>query len=197
MEQTLDLGIQRLLPLINSGLLSEEDAVSLISVLERMVVSGDPALVRRVWNIFEKMASVKSTTLRGEVSRVSESSVDDWSNFKGKEVAAAAFKKEYRNLTYKKLLDEQLALHEKNSHDYAADSNPYSNFESAAAFAHVTVDQVFEVLLGIKYARLWELIRSGKTPNHESIEDTMIDISIYSNLRISYRRDHSRVKDNG
>jgi len=184
MELILERDIQKLQPLIDSGLLSEEDVQSLIYALERMVVLGNPSLAQIVWNIFEKMALVKSTILPQGASLASE--------FKGsfEKDAASPFKKEYRNPTFKKLLDEMLALHERKSHDYANDGNPYSNFEAAARFAHVTVDQVFEVLLGIKYARLWELIRAGKTPNNESIEDTLIDINVYSCLRVSYRRDH-------
>jgi len=99
----------------------------------------------------------------------------------------------HRNPTFKGILDQLLKLHDAKSHDYATDGNVYSNFEAAARFAHVTVDQVFEVLLGVKYARLWNLIQSGKTPNHESLDDTLIDIANYQIIRLAYRRDH--IKD--
>src|SRR5262245_56376016 len=85
------------------------------------------------------------------------------------------------------VLEKMAAIHEKKAHDYAADSNPYSNFEKAAAFAGVTVDQVFAVLLGIKQARIEELTRSGKEPNNEAIEDSYVDLATYATLRASYR----------
>jgi hypothetical protein len=75
------------------------------------------------------------------------------------------------------LLDEMRALHDRKSHDYAEDGNPYSNFEFAAQLAEgfTGVDAVFAVLMGIKLARLRELTAKGKTPNNESIEDTRRD----------------------
>ena len=53
-------------------------------------------------------------------------------------------------------------LHERKSHDYAQDSNPFSNFEEAAASAGVSVDTVFAVMMalqGIAQAiRAWDVL---------------------------------------
>jgi hypothetical protein len=86
-------------------------------------------------------------------------------------------------------------LHERKSHDYAQDSNPFSNFEEAAASAGVSVDTVFAVMMAIKQARLKELQQAAKTPKHESIADTQIDLALYGVLRAAYARRAARVSD--
>ena len=83
-------------------------------------------------------------------------------------------------------LDQLRQLHAAKSHDYAQDGNPFSNFEEAAAAAGVSVDTVFAVMMAIKQARLKELQRSGKTPKHESIADTLVDLALYGVLRAAY-----------
>lgn len=80
-------------------------------------------------------------------------------------------------------------LHDKKSADYANDANRYANFEEAASTAGVSVEQVFLVLIGVKLARLRELTANGKTPNNESIQDTRLDLAVYSTLYLSYFED--------
>ena len=75
------------------------------------------------------------------------------------------------------------------AHDYADDGNVYSNFEGAAQLANVSVDTVFHVMVGIKMERLRQLM-SGKTPNHEGIEDTLKDAANYLSLWLGYRNTH-------
>lgn len=77
-------------------------------------------------------------------------------------------------------------VHDAKNSDYADDGNPYSNFELAATMAGCPVDTVFRVLIGVKMARLDELLK-GKTPKHESIEDSLLDLSVYAALWASYR----------
>lgn len=76
-------------------------------------------------------------------------------------------------------------MHEAKNNDYASDSNPFSNFEMAAHLAGCPVDTVFRVLIGIKLARLHELLK-GKTPKNESIADSKLDLAVYSALWASY-----------
>jgi hypothetical protein len=85
-------------------------------------------------------------------------------------------------------LAKMAEIHDKKSADYASDGNRYQNFEYAAKFAGITVDQVFATLIGVKEARLLELQASGKVPNNESIEDTLLDAAVYAVLRYSYRQ---------
>ncbi len=65
--------------------------------------------------------------------------------------------------------------------DYAKSDSAFSNFEYSAACAGIEVEQVFMVFLGTKLARLKELL-SGKTPNNESVRDTLMDLSNYADL---------------
>lgn len=85
-----------------------------------------------------------------------------------------------------RLVAELMKLHDRKNHDYAKDDNPYSNFEEAAAFANVSVETVFLVLLGIKFARLRELTTTRKTPRNEATNDTRQDAAMYALLWASY-----------
>lgn len=87
---------------------------------------------------------------------------------------------------FEKLLDEIRVLHNKKSKDYAKDADRFSNFREAGAFSGTKTETVFEVLLGIKQARLNELRSSGKVPNFESIRDTLLDRAVYSILALQY-----------
>ena len=83
---------------------------------------------------------------------------------------------------------EALDLVEAKAHDYAEDDNVFSNFEFAAQVAGVKTEQVFAVLLGVKVARLGQLIGNNKTPNFESIDDTLLDTMNYAGLLKAYMR---------
>ncbi len=83
-------------------------------------------------------------------------------------------------------LKKMAEIHDRKSEDYASDKNRYSNFEEAAATAGVAVDDVFAVLIGVKLARLRELLKSNKVPNNESIQDTRVDLAVYATLWLSY-----------
>jgi hypothetical protein len=73
------------------------------------------------------------------------------------------------------------------SEDYADEGDPFTNFTGSAYLANVTDEQVFNVLIGIKVERLRQLT-SGKEPNHEGIEDTLMDLANYAALWIAFRR---------
>lgn len=88
---------------------------------------------------------------------------------------------------------EALDLVEAKAHDYAEDDNVFSNFEFAAQVAGVRPEQVFAVLLGVKVARLGQLIGQGKEPNFESIDDTLLDTMNYAGLLKAYLRKQSKV----
>jgi hypothetical protein len=85
---------------------------------------------------------------------------------------------------FRMLLQEMQELHDRKNHDYAQDGNPFSNFEQAATLAEgfTGTDAVFAALIGVKLARLRELLSKGKAPNNESIEDTRRDLAMYAAL---------------
>jgi len=90
------------------------------------------------------------------------------------------------NLKFHAALKRMADMHDKKSADYATSLNYYSNFERAAVSAGVPEDAVFRTLIGIKLARLVELQGNGKTPKNESIEDSLLDLAVYSVLYYSY-----------
>lgn len=91
-----------------------------------------------------------------------------------------------RNPHFTKLLEEIRELHDKKSRDYAESDNVYSNFEYAANVAGVSVDQVFGVLIGVKLARILNLL-SGKTPLNESLLDSFRDLTTYCGIWTAYK----------
>ncbi len=88
---------------------------------------------------------------------------------------------------------EALDLVEAKAHDYAEDDNVFSNFEFAAQVAGVTTEQVFAVLLGVKVARLGQLIGNDKLPNFESIGDTLLDTMNYAGLLKAYMEQEAEI----
>lgn len=81
------------------------------------------------------------------------------------------------------------------ANDYADDDDVYSNFGGAAYLAGVTVEQAFMVLIGVKVERLRQLM-SGKIANHESIDDTLLDLANYAALLAGWRMaEETEVKD--
>ena len=93
----------------------------------------------------------------------------------------------YENHPVHGVLSDMAELVMSKANDYADETNVYSNFEGAAKLSGSTVEQVFHVLIGIKMERLRQLM-SGKVPNHESVEDTLMDAANYLALWLGYRR---------
>lgn len=90
------------------------------------------------------------------------------------------------------MLDQMRSIHNKKSHDYSNDKDSFSNFKQAAELCkHFTnpIDQVFVSIIGIKFARLAELLSSGKTPNNESVDDSFVDLANYCALWGAFYRE--------
>lgn len=108
----------------------------------------------------------------------------------------------YRNPEYIQLLEKMKDVHEKKSRDYAKDSNVFSNFEFAARLSEPfsdPVDRVFSTLIGVKIARLQELLfvspgGEQKIPNNESIEDSFLDATNYFAIWTSYHMKKAKEK---
>lgn len=105
--------------------------------------------------------------------------------------------KMHGSLSFYKLLEEMAVLHDKKSHDYAKDSDPYGNYKFAgwiaSLFSHSPDDAGFAGRLAEKIFRLSVLEGGNLVPKNESIEDTERDIAVISVLWMSARRD-SRAK---
>ena len=86
------------------------------------------------------------------------------------------FFKEYEKLTRRK----RDILTSKN-HDYAKSTDMFANFRKVADISNQSIEKVFMVFMAVKIARLGELT-DGKTPNNESVNDTLLDLSNYADL---------------
>jgi len=99
--------------------------------------------------------------------------------------------------TFYKLLEEMAITHDKKSHDYASNSNPYGNYHFAGKlailFAHSEQDAGFVGRLGEKLYRLANLEGSQKIAQNESIEDTERDLCVIMALWMADRIDRRKV----
>ena len=95
-----------------------------------------------------------------------------------------------RNSTFNTILDEMRAMHDKKNHDYAEDNNTYSNFEQAASFAGTETEKSFGILVGTKMARITQLLKKKEAKN-ESLEDSLLDLAVYTVLWLAWRRDNA------
>ena len=98
-----------------------------------------------------------------------------------------------RNPKFKALLDQILILHESKNSDYATTQDPLSNLKECRCFG---VNPSIGVMVRIsdKYSRMKQLLlkeSQGKTNEvqNENIEDTAMDLAVYSLLFILLRRE--------
>lgn len=96
--------------------------------------------------------------------------------------------------TFERYANDRIELIKKKSKDYARDTNPFSNFEMISRIANVSVEKVFMMFLGVKIARLENLLNSGHKPENESITDTLMDLSNYSEIFRAYLEKKQEVK---
>jgi hypothetical protein len=79
-------------------------------------------------------------------------------------------------------LERMKEIHEKKNEDYATNDNPFSNFDVSAyciSLFNNNRDKAFASLIGTKLGRLSSLLNNDRKPNHESIDDTFIDLANY------------------
>ena len=72
----------------------------------------------------------------------------------------------------------------KKGKDYSPGQDVFGNFNFAANTANITMDESILNLIGIKVARISNLMSKGRgqVPNFESIEDSIMDLMGYSAL---------------
>ena len=99
------------------------------------------------------------------------------------------------NQDFINLLDEMKEIHEKKAHDYAKETDPYSNFRESAQTAGTNVETTFFVLIGTKISRLRNLIASGKNAKNESLIDSAKDLTVYCALLTSFLVKEERIAE--
>ena len=82
-----------------------------------------------------------------------------------------------------KVLQECAELQAKKSEDY---QNEGSNVQQAMHYRR-GVDTIYDIMHG-KMMRAASLLESGQEPNHESLEDTFMDLINYASFAVSYMR---------
>lgn len=102
--------------------------------------------------------------------------------------------KQYGHPEFYKLLEQMAALHSRKNHDYAGTKDPLRNLKSSARLG---LDPVTGVLVRLqdKMSRLESFAQQGELlVKDESVEDTLMDLAVYSLLGIILRRE---AKANG
>lgn len=87
--------------------------------------------------------------------------------------------KEQQKNHFETMIDEAWRIMQRKSHDYATDTDVLSNFKLVSQICGLETHQIVLVFLATKIVRLGELSK-GKTPNNESITDTLLDNINYS-----------------
>ncbi len=81
------------------------------------------------------------------------------------------------------ILAEMMELHSKKAHDYAgASSDPLNNFKEVARASGVMPSKIAFQFIATKFFRLANLLSLDSTAMNESIEDTLMDLAVYSVL---------------
>lgn len=87
---------------------------------------------------------------------------------------------------FDRVLITMKAIHDKKKADYSNPLDRFSNFTYAGKAAGIPAQYTFEVLIGVKQARLIELMQPGRKANNESVEDTLLDRAIYCTLAYAH-----------
>ena len=73
--------------------------------------------------------------------------------------------------------------------DYSQDTDRLSNFKLAGSIIGLSPEMNCLSLIATKVARLGVLLKDGKAPNNESVEDTILDLANYTILLSMIRKD--------
>jgi len=97
-----------------------------------------------------------------------------------------------------KILEQMGEIHNKKSHDYASNDNPFGNYHFAGMLGslfHDSRDVGFITRLGEKLFRLANLQNRRVNPVNESIEDTETDICVICALWVASRRERRKEEN--
>lgn len=74
-------------------------------------------------------------------------------------------------------LHELKTMHLSKGGDYASEDDPLQNYVLSASDNEIEPWRAAMLRLSEKYWRLVNLTRDGRTPNHESLDDTLMDMA--------------------
>jgi hypothetical protein len=87
---------------------------------------------------------------------------------------------------FKTTTDSMYELTKKKNSDYAGDADAFQNFKLIEALGAASTEQGFVVRMSDKLQRIANLISRENQVADEKIEDTLLDLSIYSILFLTY-----------
>lgn len=85
-------------------------------------------------------------------------------------------------------LEELKALHLSKGGDYADELDPLRNYAVSAADNGVPAWRAAQMRLSEKYHRLVNLTKGDRAPNHESLNDTLMDLAALALIVRSLRQ---------
>jgi len=94
-------------------------------------------------------------------------------------------------------LDDLKALHLSKGHDYADTSDPLKNYVQSARDGGVEPWRAAFLRLSEKYHRVVNLLNKHEEPNHESLDDTFMDLAAMSLIVRSLRARVNRAQGDG
>lgn len=93
------------------------------------------------------------------------------------------------------LLEEMAETHSRKNHDYADESNPFSNFQEVAEGTGLTISQVLHVFIRTKVARIKQLTTKVNFVIGEGIRDSLMDLAVYSLIWIIHLEEKNKLKN--
>lgn len=94
-------------------------------------------------------------------------------------------------------LDQLKQLHLSKGHDYADATDPLKNYVQSAHDGSVEPWRAAFLRLSEKYHRIVNLLNKGGEPNHESIDDTLMDLAALALIVRSLRARVNRAQGDG
>lgn len=102
----------------------------------------------------------------------------------------------YKNDSREDPVDNAIAditeINRKKRADYTSGDDPFQNFKEVATETGRSVEEVFDVMIAVKNARIRSLRANDREPQNESLTDSLLDRAVYSVLAYAYAKENQR-----
>ena len=106
-------------------------------------------------------------------------------------------KKYYGHKDFYKLLDKMKEIHSNKNHDYSGEGGPFRNFKMSEAMG-IPAWKGCLIRMGDKYSRLCSFAKKEEYKvKDENVEDTLLDLAIYSLIDIILYRERKLSERKG
>lgn len=100
-------------------------------------------------------------------------------------------KKYYGHKDFYKILEKMKEIHSNKNHDYSGEGDPFRNFKMSEVMG-IPAWKGCLIRMGDKYSRLCSFAEKQEYKVDESIEDTLMDLAIYTVIDIILYRERKR-----